>query len=76
VQWFRAIPSIATWAGFPGPFVPQKMYRPPTSSGDRVRYVDQVVLEDPIIFLSSNPEEYGIPLINALRSDIKRLNRR
>ena len=62
----------ATAITYDGPFIPQKIYRPPTSS-DRVRYVEQVDLEHPIIFESADPDEYGISLGDALYSRIRRL---
>jgi hypothetical protein len=69
------MPGKVTAVTFTGPFVPQKMYKPPTNS-DRLRYVEQVELEDPIIFTVENPDEDGIPLIDALNSCIKRLTHR
>jgi hypothetical protein len=51
------------------------MYKPPTNS-DRLRYVEQVELEAPIIFEASHPDEYGIPLADALHCRVKRLNNR
>ena len=51
------------------------MYKPPTNS-DRLRYVDQVELEAPIIFEALHPDEFGIPLSDALHCRVKRLNQR
>jgi hypothetical protein len=69
------MPGRAVCAGPNGPFVPQKMYKPPTNS-DRLRYVEQVELEEPIIFTVENPHEDGIPLVDALNSRVKRLAQR
>lgn len=72
---FRDLPASAPSTSYLGPFIPQKMYKPPTNS-DRQRYVDQVDLEEPIIFMASHPEEWGIPLSDALHCRVKRLNQR
>ena len=55
-----------------GPFVPQYIYRPHTNS-DRKRYVEEVVLATPLYFAMEGPQEYGIPLSDALHSRVKRL---
>jgi len=48
-----------------GPMVPQKRYKPHTSS-DRRRYVDEVNLEPSIFFYMQKPDEAGIPLRDAM----------
>lgn len=53
-------------------FIPQKMYRPHTTS-DIKRYIEEVSLDPPIIFWMEGPEECGIPLTDALHSRTKRL---
>ena len=53
-------------------FVPQKMYKPHTNS-DRRRYVEEVGLEPPILFLSDDPANHGISLSDALHSRVKNL---
>ncbi|KIJ62032.1 hypothetical protein HYDPIDRAFT_95443 [Hydnomerulius pinastri MD-312] len=53
-------------------FVPQSLYRPYTAT-DRERYLEQVVLSEPIIFVMGKPFEWGIPLKDALKGDVKRL---
>ncbi|PFH51922.1 hypothetical protein AMATHDRAFT_58142 [Amanita thiersii Skay4041] len=53
-------------------FVPQKMYRPHTTSDIR-RYVEEVGLDPPIYFRASSPEECGISLLDALHSRTRRL---
>jgi len=53
-------------------FIPQKMYRPHTSS-DIKRYIEEVALDLPIIFWMEGPDECGIPLTDALHSRTKRL---
>ncbi len=52
--------------------VPQKRYKPHTSS-DRRRYVEEVQLEPSIYFYMSKPDESGIPLKAALRCRFARL---
>jgi len=57
-----------------GPFIPQPMYKPHTTS-DRKRYVEDVLLEPPIYFFveHSNSDQYGISLHDALHSRVKNL---
>jgi len=52
--------------------VPQKMYKPHTQS-DRRRYVEEVELEQPIMFYLQGPGECGIPLRDALTGKYIRL---
>ena len=52
--------------------VPQKMYKPHTQS-DRRRYVEEVELEQPIMFYLQGPSECGIPLRDALTGKYIRL---
>ncbi|KAI0825850.1 hypothetical protein BC629DRAFT_1269922, partial [Irpex lacteus] len=47
--------------------IPQKLYRPNTQS-DRRRYVEEVELEQPIMFYSANGETCGIRCTDALSS--------
>jgi len=55
-----------------GPMVPQKRYKPHTSS-DRRRYVEEVQLEPSIFFYMSKPDELGIPLRDALHGRFAKL---
>jgi hypothetical protein len=55
-----------------GPMVPQKRYKPHTSS-DRRRYVDEVNLEPSIHFYMQKPDEEGIPLKDAMHGRFARL---
>jgi len=55
--------------------VPQKRYKPHTSS-DRRRYVDEVVLEESIHFYMQKPDEAGIPLKDAMHGRFARLAHR
>jgi hypothetical protein len=55
-----------------GPIVPQKRYKPHTSS-DRRRYVEEVNLEPAIFFYRQMPDELGIPLRDALHGRFARL---
>jgi len=55
--------------------VPQKRYKPHTSS-DRRRYVDEVILEPPIHFHMQKPDEEGIPLKDAMHGRFARLVQR
>jgi hypothetical protein len=52
--------------------VPQKRYKPHTSS-DRRRYVDEVNLEPSIHFFMQKPDEEGIPLRDAMHGRFARL---
>jgi hypothetical protein len=52
--------------------VPQKRYKPHTSS-DRRRYVEEVQLEPSIFFFMSKPDESGIPLRDALHGRFAKL---
>jgi hypothetical protein len=52
--------------------VPQKRYKPHTSS-DRRRYVDEVHLESSINFFMHKPDEEGIPLKDAMHGRFARL---
>ena len=52
--------------------VPQKRYKPHTSS-DRRRYVEEVQLEPSIHFHMSKPDEAGIPLRDALHGRFAKL---
>ncbi|KAI0270123.1 hypothetical protein BGY98DRAFT_1011770 [Russula aff. rugulosa BPL654] len=52
--------------------VPQKRFKPPTSS-DRRRYVEEVQLEPSICFYMSKPDEEGITLRDALHGRFARL---
>ena len=58
-----------------GPFIPQLMYKPHTTS-DRKRYVEDFRLEGPIYFVVEHPDQCGIPLIDALHSRVKNLANR
>jgi len=55
-----------------GPFIPQPMYKPHTTS-DRKRYVEEVELEAPIYFIVEHSDQYGISLHDALHSRVKNL---
>lgn len=58
-----------------GPYIPQRVYRPHTSS-DRRRYVEDVDLEPSINFEVVNPPQQGIALRDALTSRFMRLKNR
>jgi len=69
-------PERATpFSEYRGPMVPQKRYKPHTSS-DRRRYVDEVVLEGSIHFYMQKPDEAGIPLKDAMHGRFARLVQR
>jgi len=55
-----------------GPFIPQHMYKPHTTS-DRKRYVEEVLLEHPLFFYSDSTMRCGILLKDALHSRTKKL---
>jgi hypothetical protein len=69
---WKNITTTAKCAGPGGMFIPQRIYRPPTDS-DRARYVSQVTLDEPIVFMSTSPEEHGIHLVDALHCRTRRL---
>ncbi|KAJ7763654.1 hypothetical protein DFH07DRAFT_812674 [Mycena maculata] len=74
LQFFQDALSLPA-VGVYGPFVPQLMYTPHTTS-DRRRYIGEVGMEPPIHFWVENPSECGIPLSDAFHSRVKRvLNR-
>jgi len=58
-----------------GPFIPQSMYKPHTTS-DRKRYVEEVLLEAPLFFYLDQPTQCGILLKDALQSRTKKLRNR
>jgi hypothetical protein len=58
-----------------GPMVPQKRYKPHTSS-DRRRYVNEVHLEPSIHFFMQKPDEERIPLRDAMHGRLARLIQR
>ncbi|KIJ60484.1 hypothetical protein HYDPIDRAFT_98644 [Hydnomerulius pinastri MD-312] len=53
-------------------FVPQRVYQPYTKA-DRLRYVRDAQLKEPIFFYSSQPSEWGISLGDALKARLKQL---
>ncbi|KAK7687935.1 hypothetical protein QCA50_009154 [Cerrena zonata] len=74
----QPVPSVYDLAKmFPGfnHMVPQKTYRPNTQS-DRRRYVEEVQLEQPIMFYVSGPDGLGISCRDALSSRFIRLRDR
>lgn len=56
----------------PGWIIPHKTYRPTTQSDCR-RFVEDVTLEEPIMFLMEHPDGCGIPCQDALSSKFARL---
>ncbi|GBE86470.1 hypothetical protein SCP_0903490 [Sparassis crispa] len=70
----QTVPDIAARyaSSHDGPLVPQRTYRPHTQS-DRRRYVEEVKLEEPIMFFTTDPAVCGIPLCDALTSKFMRL---
>lgn len=72
VQFFEDALLNCPMSSEAGPFIPQLMYKPHTTS-DRRRYVEEVDLDAPIYFWVTNPTECGISLSDALHSRLKRL---
>jgi hypothetical protein len=71
----RTVPTVQELAAkFPHAehIVPQRTYKPHTQS-DRRRYVEEVNLEEPIMFYMANPDECGIPCRDALNCRFARL---
>lgn len=58
-----------------GPMVPQRRYRPHTTS-DRRRYVEEVELEPAILFSTLRPEMEGFPLADAVSGKFANLAQR
>ncbi|KAI0731285.1 hypothetical protein C8Q76DRAFT_766644 [Earliella scabrosa] len=73
----QSVLDIAHAVGHPlgGALVPQKTYRPHTLS-DRRRYVEEVQLEEPIMFYTNNPAGCGILLKDAFASKFSTLEGR
>jgi hypothetical protein len=68
-------PNVIQLAGrYPGAelLVPQKIYRPNTQSDVR-RYVQEVELEEPIMFFMQHPDGCGINCRDAINSKFSRL---
>jgi hypothetical protein len=59
-----------------GPFIPQPMYQPHTSSGWGRYMEEKIELEAPIYFSMDHPSEFGILLSDALHSRFNRLQNR
>ncbi|KIJ91982.1 hypothetical protein K443DRAFT_685536 [Laccaria amethystina LaAM-08-1] len=59
-----------------GPFIPQPMYQPHTSSGWGRYMEEKIELEAPIYFSIDHPSEFGILLSDALHSRFNRLHNR
>ena len=55
-----------------GPFIPQPMYRPHTTT-DRRYYVEEGLLEAPIYFIMEHSGQCGIPLHDVLHSRVVNL---
>jgi len=70
LQLFRNVLSLHREDA--GPFIPQLMYKPHTTS-DRKRYVEDVRLEAPIYFFVDHSNQCGISLVDALHSRVKNL---
>jgi len=70
LQLFREAVTLRSEGA--GPFIPQPMYKPHTTS-DRKRYVEDVLLEAPIYFFVEHSGQCGIPLHDALHSRVKNL---
>lgn len=69
---WKKIPADAIVATGSDKFVPQTLYRPLTEA-DKERYVEQVILSPPIIFMTKEPFEWGIPLEDILDGKMQRL---
>jgi hypothetical protein len=72
VKSFREIQIHARCAGYPGPFIEQRISGS-YAKRDRLRYVTQAELKPPIVFRCIDPEEDGIHVVDALQSQIRRL---
>ncbi|KAG1880321.1 hypothetical protein C8R48DRAFT_587646 [Suillus tomentosus] len=53
-------------------YIPQSIYQPYTEA-DRVRYIEKADLKEPVIFKTAHPDQWGIPLGDALKAKMKNL---
>ncbi|KAG1869526.1 hypothetical protein F4604DRAFT_888023 [Suillus subluteus] len=53
-------------------YIPQTIYQPYTEA-DRVRYIEKADLKEPIIFRTAHPDQWGIALEDALKTNMKDL---
>ncbi|KAG1746699.1 uncharacterized protein EDB91DRAFT_1049303 [Suillus paluster] len=53
-------------------YIPQTIYQPFTEA-DRVRYIEKAGLKEPIIFMTAHPDQWGIPLEDALKAKMEDL---
>ncbi|KAG6330978.1 hypothetical protein ID866_8108, partial [Astraeus odoratus] len=68
-KWVKMYADIATGTDI---WVPQKVYQPYTEA-DRKRYIMECELKSTIYFFSSQPDEWGVTLEDALRFRLKNL---
>jgi nitrogen fixation protein len=71
VKW-KAIRDQAITVTGTTVYIPQSIYQPYTEA-DRVRYIEKADLKEPIIFKTTHPDQWGIPLDDALRAKMKNL---
>lgn len=69
---YQTVLELASRYVKPEWIIPQKIYRPNTQS-DRRRYVEEVALEQPIMFFMQQPEGCGISCRDALTSKFANL---
>jgi nitrogen fixation protein len=71
LQW-KFIRDTAVIATGTNVYIPQSIYQPYTEA-DCVRYIKKANLNEPIIFVTSHPDQWGIALEDALRTNMKDL---
>jgi hypothetical protein len=74
VQW-KSIRDQAVIVTGTNIYIPQSIYQPYTEA-DRVRYIEKANLKEPIIFITTHPDQWGIALEDALRARMKELHGR
>ncbi|KAJ8595632.1 hypothetical protein M405DRAFT_320757 [Rhizopogon salebrosus TDB-379] len=74
VQW-KSIRDQAMIVTGTNIYIPQTIYQPYTEA-DRVRYIEKANLKEPIIFITTHPDQWGIALEDALRARMKELHGR
>ncbi|KAG1746700.1 uncharacterized protein EDB91DRAFT_1049172 [Suillus paluster] len=71
LKW-RSIREQAVIATGTDVYIPQIIYQPYTEA-DRVRYIQKADLKEPIIFMTAHPNQWGIPLDDAIKAKMKDL---
>ncbi|OJA19772.1 hypothetical protein AZE42_03987 [Rhizopogon vesiculosus] len=73
-RW-KAIPEQTYIVTGTNIFIPQIIYQPYTEA-DRVRYIEKANLKEPILFVTSHPDQWGVSLDDALKAKLRDLHGR